>query len=39
MPSFDRIRGVLERKQTVDRLAAIEHDRWAHWQWYVLSGC
>lgn len=39
MPSPDRIRVALEGEQTVDRLAAIEHERWAHWQRYVHDQC
>lgn len=39
MASLDRIREVLESEQIVDRLAAIEHERWAHWQQYVHDHC
>ena len=39
MPSPDPIREVLESKQTLERLAAIEHERWAHWQRYVHDQC
>lgn len=39
MLSDDRIRATLESDQTVDRLAAIEHERWAHWQRYVHDQC
>lgn len=39
MSSLDRIREVLESEQTVDRLAALEHERWAHWQQYVHDHC
>lgn len=39
MSPRDRIREVLESEQTVERLAAIEHERWAHWQQYVHDQC
>lgn len=39
MLSRNRIREVLEDEQTVERLAAIEHERWAHWQRYVHEQC
>lgn len=39
MPSHERIREVLESKPTVERLTAIEHERWAHWQRYVHDQC
>jgi hypothetical protein len=39
MPPTDAIRKVLEGKQLVDELAAIEHERWAHWQRYVHDHC
>ncbi|WP_369023397.1 hypothetical protein [Nocardia cyriacigeorgica] len=39
MPSRDRIHEVLESEQTIERLAAIEHERWAHWQRYVHDQC
>lgn len=39
MPSQDWIREVLESEQTIERLAAIEHERWAHWQRYVHDQC
>lgn len=39
MTSPDNLREVLESKRTVDRLAAIEHERWAHWQQYVHDQC
>ncbi|PKZ81994.1 hypothetical protein [Micrococcus luteus] len=39
MPSHERIREVLESEETLERLAAIEHERWAHWQQYVHDQC
>lgn len=39
MPSTEAIRNVLESEQLVDELAAIEHERWAHWQRYVHDHC
>ncbi|SDQ22340.1 hypothetical protein [Leucobacter chromiiresistens] len=39
MPAVDKVRKALFAEQTVDRLAAIEHERWAHWQEYVHSRC
>lgn len=39
MPPHDRIREILESEQTVERLAAIEHERWAHWQQYIHDQC
>jgi hypothetical protein len=39
MPSPDRFREILESEKTVERLAAIEHDRWASWQRYVHDHC
>lgn len=39
MPSEDWIRNVLESGQTLHLLAAIEHDRWAHWQQYLHDEC
>lgn len=39
MPSTDAIRKVLESGELVDELAAMEHERWAHWQRYVHDRC
>lgn len=35
MPTDDSIRSVLDSDELIDRLATIEHERWAHWQRYV----
>jgi len=32
-------RAVLESNDALDRLAAVEHERWAHWQRYVHEQC
>ena len=39
MSESDRIRQVLESKRILDRLASIEHERWAHWQEYLHARC
>lgn len=39
MVSLERIREVLESDETVEQLAAIEHERWAHWQRHVHRQC
>lgn len=39
MASTDPIREVLESEPVVERLAEIEHERWAHWQRYVHDHC
>lgn len=33
------VRAILENEAFVDRLAAVEHERWAHWQQYVHDQC
>lgn len=35
MTTDDQIRSALESDQAIERLAAVEHERWAHWQRYV----
>lgn len=30
---------LLSRKDLIEKLAAIEHDRWAHWQSYLHEQC
>lgn len=39
MPSTDDVSDVLESEPVIERLAAIEHERWAHWQRYVHDQC
>jgi hypothetical protein len=39
MPDAGAIRARLEDDRAIDRLAAIEHERWAHWQQYVHDRC
>ena len=39
MPSPEAIREALESVHMVEQLAAIEHERWAHWQRYVHDQC
>lgn len=39
MPRSQKIREVLESQEALDRLAAIEHERWAHWQRYLHDQC
>ena len=36
---WDRVFEVLDDDKLLEMLAAIEHDRWAHWQRYVHSKC
>ncbi len=33
------VRAILEADTSIDRLAAVEHERWAHWQQYVHDQC
>lgn len=39
MPSPEELRERLGSEQVLQRLAAIEHERWAHWQRYVHDRC
>ena len=35
MTTPEQFRAILEADDVIDRLAAIEHERWAHWQQYM----
>ena len=39
MPDAAGIRAALEDDRAIDRLAAVEHERWAHWQQYMHDQC
>lgn len=39
MRAADRVRDVLESPEVLGRLAAVEHERWAHWQRYLHDQC
>ncbi|WP_314821037.1 hypothetical protein [Arachnia propionica] len=39
MAEQHKFREILESRQVVERLASIEHDRWAHWQRYIHAHC
>lgn len=39
MADADAIRAALEDDEAIDRLAAVEHERWAHWQQYMHDQC
>ena len=39
MLSHEEIRARLTAAQAQDRLAAIEHERWSHWQRYLHDQC
>jgi len=39
MVSDPDIRAILQADAFVDRLAAVEHERWAHWQQYMHDQC
>jgi len=39
MPSYTEVRAVLESDALLERLATVEHQRWAHWQQYLHARC
>jgi hypothetical protein len=39
MESSESVRRALESQEVLDQLAAVEHERWAHWQRYVHDQC
>lgn len=39
MPDRDNFYAVLNSDRALDRLSAVEHERWAHWQQYLHSQC
>ncbi|WIY83933.1 hypothetical protein [Propionimicrobium sp. PCR01-08-3] len=39
MPNAERAREALESPEVLDRLATVEHERWAHWQRYLHDQC
>lgn len=39
MPANEDIQAVLESPELLEKLAAIEHERWAHWQQYMHDQC
>ncbi len=39
MSEADRAREVLVSPEVLDRLATVEHERWAHWQRYLHDQC
>lgn len=39
MRSGEGVRETLENQRVLDRLAAIEHQRWAHWQRHLHDQC
>lgn len=39
MPREDQVQDLLASEDLLQRLAAAEHERWAHWQQYVHDRC
>lgn len=35
----ERVLRVLESDELLERLASVEHERWAHWQAYIHNQC